>query len=69
MNTNAIGMGAAPSIGGAIAIVLTAALPLAFMAQLLWSELALARRRIALSGKPPIHPLLFFSCKYLAIGT
>jgi protein-S-isoprenylcysteine O-methyltransferase Ste14 len=48
--------------------VISTALPLAFLAQLLGSEVALARRRIGLSGKPPIDRRLFFACKYLAIG-
>ncbi|MDP3180058.1 MAG: C-GCAxxG-C-C family (seleno)protein, partial [Spirochaetaceae bacterium] len=69
MNGNVIQTAVAPMMGGLVAIVLATAIPLAFMAQLLWSELALARRRIALSGKPPINGLLFYSCKYLAIGT
>jgi protein-S-isoprenylcysteine O-methyltransferase Ste14 len=49
--------------------VIATALPLAFLVQLLWSEVALARRRIVLSGKPPIDRRLFFACKYLSIGT
>ena len=49
-------------------MVIATALPLAFLVQLLWSEVALARRRIGLSGKPPIDRRLFFACKYLAIG-
>jgi protein-S-isoprenylcysteine O-methyltransferase Ste14 len=49
-------------------LILATALPLAFLVQLLWSEVALARRRIVLSGKPPIDPWLFFACKYLSIG-
>jgi protein-S-isoprenylcysteine O-methyltransferase Ste14 len=50
-------------------LIIATALPLAFLVQLLWSEVALARRRIVLSGKPPINPWLFFACKYLSIGT
>jgi protein-S-isoprenylcysteine O-methyltransferase Ste14 len=49
-------------------LIIATALPLAFMVQLLWSEVALARRRMALSGKPPIDRRLFFACKGLAIG-
>ena len=49
-------------------LIIATALPLAFLVQLLWSEVALARRRIVLSGKPPIDRRLFFACKYLAIG-
>ncbi len=49
-------------------VIIATALPLAFLVQLLWSELALARRGIVLSGKPPIDQRLFFACKYLAIG-
>jgi protein-S-isoprenylcysteine O-methyltransferase Ste14 len=49
-------------------LVIATAFPLAFLVQLLWSEVALARRRVVLSGKPPIDPWLFFACKGLAIG-
>jgi protein-S-isoprenylcysteine O-methyltransferase Ste14 len=49
-------------------LIIAAALPLAFLIQLLWSELVLAGRRIAMTGKPPVNPWLFFACKYLAIG-
>jgi protein-S-isoprenylcysteine O-methyltransferase Ste14 len=49
-------------------LIIATALPLAFLVQLLCSEVALARRRIVLSGKPPIDQRLFFACKYLAIG-
>ncbi len=47
---------------------IAAVLPLAFLVQLLWSEAALARRGVALGGKPPIDRRLFLACKYLAIG-
>jgi protein-S-isoprenylcysteine O-methyltransferase Ste14 len=49
-------------------MIIATVLPLAFLVQLLVSEVALARRRIVLSGKPPIDRRLFFACKYLAIG-
>ncbi len=48
--------------------VIATALPLAFLAHLLASEAALARRRIAIGGRPPIHTLPFLASKYLAIG-
>jgi len=57
-----------PAAGTWFGMVIATALPLAFLVQLLWSEMALARRHIALSGTPPIDRRLFFSCKYLAIG-
>ncbi len=49
-------------------MVIATALPLAFIAQHLWSEAFFARRGVALRGQPPIDRWLFTASKYLAIG-
>jgi protein-S-isoprenylcysteine O-methyltransferase Ste14 len=49
-------------------LIITTALPLAFVVQHLWSEASFARRGVALGGQPPIDRLLFTASKYLAIG-
>ena len=40
-------------------LVIATALPLAFLVQLLWSEVSFARRGVELGGKPPIDRRLF----------
>jgi protein-S-isoprenylcysteine O-methyltransferase Ste14 len=49
-------------------LIIATSLPVAFLAQHLWSEASFARRGVVLGGRPSVNRWLFLGSKYLAIG-